>query len=258
MRLFRRRALPIGAGMEIALRGGVEDEPEDMSMMNGQLSTGLVQVVAPGTGELLGYAYTVASEGGQLQRWLLYRNPENTFEIVAPPEDKVRWTLEDWQSNVRLLWRPNAYYVWARTDVYEHGGTYNGVRWDRIPDPLPAPRYPKEGDLGDVFQLDPTGMHPISVLQWSSDLWGMAWTEDGLRDAAVAGSGRGRNAEYWLLPAGFKPAGGGGRTSIAVGALRCESLRQFVALANERWVPGAVFAITGCKNYINEVAPAMP
>ena len=132
------------------------------------------------------------------------------------------------------------------------------MKWDRIPAALPAVRYPEDAVIGEVFQLDPTGIHPISVLQWSTDLWGMAWTEDGLRDAAVATSGRGKNSEYWFLPAGFQPAGGAGRTSIAVGTLRAESRDQFVALANERWAPGAVFAITGCKNYINDVAPAMP
>lgn len=227
-------------------------------MSNGQLSTGLVQVVAPGTGEVLGYAYTVANEGGQLQRWLLYRDPQNTFEIVAPPADKARWTLGDWQENVRSLWRPNAFYVWAQTDVYEYGRTYGGVRWDRIPAALPAVRYPEDAVIGEVFQLDPTGMHVINVLQWESNQWGMAWTIDGLRDAAVASSGRGRNSEYWFLPAAFQPAGSGGKTSIAVGTLGADSLERFVALANERWAPGAVFAITGCKNYINDVPPAMP
>jgi hypothetical protein len=224
-------------------------------MSNGQLSTGLVQVVAPGTGELLGYAYTVANEGGQLQRWLLYRNPENTFDLVAPPADKAAWTLEDWKANVRSLWRPSSYYVWAQTTVYAHGGTYGGVRWDQIPTKLPAPVYPPEGDS---FQLDPTGAHPISVLQWGTDLWGMAWTEDGLRDASATSTGRARNAEYWFLPAGFQPAGAGGKTSIAVGSLRAEGLDQFVALANQRWAPGAVLAITGCKNHFNQVPPLFP
>lgn len=224
-------------------------------MSNGQLSTGLVQVVAPGTGELLGYAYTVANEGGQLQRWLLYRDPQNAFEIVAPPEDKARWTLADWKANVPSLWRPSAFYVWAQTTVYEYGSTYDGVRWDRIPTPLPAPRYPPEGD---VFQLDPTGIHPISVLQWSTDVWGMAWAVDGLRDAAAATTGRARNAEYWFLPAGFHPAGRSGRTSIAVGTLFAGSLDGFVTLANQRWGLGSVLAITGCSNYFNDVPPAEP
>lgn len=225
-------------------------------MFNGQLATGLVQVVAPGTGELLGYVHTEAIEGGQIQRWLLYRNPQNTFDLVTPPEDKARWSLTDWQANVRLLWRPDTFYVWAQTTVYEYGHTYNGVAWDKIPSKLPEPSYPKT--IGDVFQLDPTGMHPISVLQWATNVWGMAWAEDGLCDAAVTPSGRAKNREYWLLPAGFQPAGGAGRTSISVGSLRCESLNQFVALSNERWSPGSIFAITGCANYFNDVPPAEP
>lgn len=224
-------------------------------MPNGQLSTGLVQVVAPATRELLGYAYTEATEGGQLQRWLLYRDPQNTFDIVAPPAEMARWTLADWRGSVPALWRPGAFYVWALTTVYEYGQIYNGVRWDRIPDPLPAPRYPEQGDS---FQLDPTGYHVINVLQWVSDQWGMAYTSGGLRDAAAASEGTGQNVEYWFLPAGFRPAGGAGRTSIAVGTLRADNLQGFVALANERWGLGAVFAITGCKNYVNDVPPAEP
>jgi hypothetical protein len=228
---------------------------ENNQMSNGQLSIGLVQVVAPGTGELLGYAYTEACEGGQLQRWLLYRDPRNAFEITAPPAGKAGWTLADWQANVPELWRPGAFYVWARTMVYEHGKTYGSVKWDRIPTPLPKPEYPAQGEY---FQLDPTGMHVINVLQWATDLWGMAFTVDGLRDAAAATTGRGRNVEYWLLPAGFQPAGGAQRTSIAVGTLGADSLDRFVTLANQRWAPGAVFAITGCHNYFNDVPPAEP
>jgi len=232
-------------------------------MLNGQLSTGLVQVVAPGTGEVLGYAYTVPNGGGQLQRWLLYRNPQNTFDVVAPPAEMARWTLADWKANVPSLWRPDAYYVWAQADTYEYGRTYRHeydgghyeTQWDQIPADLPAANYPSEGSR---YQLDPTGWNVINVLQWASNLWGMAWAEDGLRDAAAAPTGRARNREYWFLPAGFQPAGGDRRTSVAVGTLEAGSLDRFVDLARQRWAPGAVLTITGCCNYFNAEPPAMP
>jgi hypothetical protein len=223
-------------------------------MLNGQLAAGLTSVVAPKTGEQLGYVFTEVNAQGQLQRWLLYRDPQNTFDLVAPSADMARWTLDDWKAGVGTLWKPGAYYVWAQTVVYAYGGTYGTVRWDRIPTSLPDPVFPR-GDGN--FQLDPTGWYVMQALQWSSGIWGMAFTVKGLADASQSTTGHAKSAEYWLLPNGFQPAGGGQRTSVSIGTLGASDLTSFVALCNERWTSGAAFAITGCANYTNDVPPAI-
>lgn len=222
-------------------------------MLTGQLATGLVEVTDPSGTEVLGYAYSVPEGRGQLQRWLLFRDPVNRFDLRAPPAELGSWSLEDWQSRAPALWRPGSFYVWAQTDIYEYGQTYGERRWDQIPTPLPPPTYPPQGSS---FQLDPTGWTVINVNQWSTSLWGIAYTVQGLRDATA--TGKARNAEYWLLPRGFEPAGGANRTSISVGTLAADSLERFTAQANGLWAPGAVLAITGCKSHYGDVAPAEP
>jgi len=222
-------------------------------MLTGQLSNGLVEVTGPGGTEILGYAYTVPEGRGQLQRWLLFRDPVNQFELRAPPVEMARWSLEEWQSHVASMWRPGSFYVWAQTDIYEYDRIYLERRWDQIPLTLPPPTYPTQGSS---FQLDPTGYHVINVNQWSTNLWGIAYTVQGLCDATA--TGKAWNAEYWLLPSGFEPAGGTNRTSISVGTLPADSLERFVMQANTLWAPGAVFAITGCKSHFGQVAPAEP
>lgn len=213
----------------------------------GLLKLGLVRAVARGTGELIGHAFTIENGRGQLQRWLLYRSPQNDFEIHPPPADKAYWTLSDFQANVHELWRPGAHYVWAQADVYQHGGTYDGLTWTRIPPEgsLPDPTYPP---LPGELQLDPTPNNVLQVLQETAT--GLAYSIGGLGDAA--------SVEYWLLSSGFQPAGGASSAAITPGTGSVGSLQSFLDSANELWGEGARLVITGCVNYTGEQPPSSP
>jgi hypothetical protein len=212
----------------------------------GHLDLGAAKIINSATGELIGYAYTEATPTGQLQRWLLYRDPNNSFKVQAPPTHMTGWSLSDWKANVPSLWKPNAFYVRAQADVYRHGHTYGGVQWTRIPraSQLPDPSYP-EG-AGDSHQLDPLGK-VIRVRQ--EDIQGLAYTVNGLLDPS--------SAEYWMLPASYQPAGARSAVGISPGSEVVSSLDDFITLANESFLPGSVFVITGCSNYNGTAVPAM-
>jgi hypothetical protein len=218
-------------------------------MSTGPLQPGLVQVASRETGEVVGYAYTVENGAGQLQRWLLYGNPHNSFEVKPPPASMAGWTLAQWQAEVPRLWRPGSFYVWAQADVYQHGGTYHGRTWTQIPAAaaLPPETYPP-GSKGP-FQLDPTGFRVLDVRQ--ATLSGLAYSIGGLEDAA--------SVEYWMLPAGYQPAGGGDRAAgIAGGTEQATSLDDFIGAANQRWGSGCLFVIVGCVNHHGTAPPGAP
>jgi hypothetical protein len=213
----------------------------------GQLALGLVQAVERGTGALIGYAFTVANERGQLQRWLLHRPPHNDFEIHPPPPDKAGWTLADFQASVPLLWKPGSYYVWAQADLYRHGGTYNGVTWTHLPaaGAVPEPTYPPvPGDL----QLDPTPNKPVSAFQETSV--GLVYSMGGLENAS--------SVEYWVLSPGFQPAGGASNVVVTAGTATVPSFQGFLDAASRLWSQGSVLAVTGCVNYTGVKAPTTP
>lgn len=213
----------------------------------GLLALGAAEIVDRKTQGLLGYVYTVASGQGQLQRWLLFQNPKNEFEIRSPSEEMARWTLEDWQKHVPELWRPNGYYVWAQADAYEFGGTYGGVTWKQIPtaEKLPEASFP---DLpGSNFQLDYMDGRIIELLQ--GDDRGHAYVVRGLSQES--------SIEYWLLPARFEPAGKA-HTAVSMGKDSAGSLGGFVERCQSSWGSGSTFIITGCLNYTGTAAPFAP
>ncbi|WP_437607337.1 hypothetical protein WMF20_42000 [Sorangium sp. So ce834] len=214
----------------------------------GHLESGAVAVVARGTGESLGFAYTVSSQGGQQQRWLLYRDPQNAFDIKPPPASMVSWSLADWKAKVPALWRPGSLYVWAQADVVRHGEVRGGVEWTKIPPEsmLPKPRF--FGGMDDDFQLDPGGGKAIDVLQGAAR--GLAYSHRGVLDQS--------SVEYWVLPADFSPAGRNALLGIAPGSEKAASLPQFIEVANRAWGPGSALVITGCTNYRGDRAPAAP
>lgn len=215
--------------------------------ITGQLAPGATQIISTEDGELIGYAYTEATPTGQLQRWILYRNPQNAFEVRPPSPAMASWSLGDWKASVPSLWKPGSFYVRAKADVYHHGETYGGVQWTQIPpaSQLPDPSYP-EGS-GDPHQLDPVGGKVIQVSQGGDS--GFAFTLDGLLDSS--------SAEYWMLPASFKAAGGSSTAAITKGSEDARSLDQFIDLANQSFGPGSQFVITGCVNYNGAQPPAM-
>ncbi|MDC0746718.1 hypothetical protein [Polyangium mundeleinium] len=208
----------------------------------GLLDLGAAEVVDRTTGELLGYVFTLASGKGQLQRWLLFRDPRNELEIRPPPASMASFTLADWQAQVPSLWRPNGYYVWAQADVYPHGET-----WTQIPpaSALPEPSFPERP--GSNYQLDYTGGKVIDVLQ--EDWRGSAYVVRGLSQTS--------SIEYWSLPARYRPAGST-RAVVSVGTEEATSLDAFVRLANTSWGPGCKFVITGCLNHHGTAAPFAP
>jgi hypothetical protein len=214
--------------------------------MTGPLQLGAVQVVSP-TGEVIGFAFTTASGKGQMQRWLLYKDPGNALEVRPPPADKAGWTLADWQANVPSLWKPNSYYVWAQADVYEYGVTYGNHRWTTIPSNLPQATYPKVPGLEPHAQLDPDPWKLIFVKQLM--VQGLVFTDGGMRHPS--------NVEYWMLPSGYKGAGATA-ASVATSTEDVRSLEGFVGAANQSWGAGCSFVVIGCINYTGEIAHAAP
>jgi len=215
--------------------------------ITGLLTLGAAELIDSKTQELLGYAFTVAHGKGQLQRWLLFRNPNNQFEIRPPSASMAQWSLEDWQRHVADLWRPNSFYVWAQADVYEYGGTYGGVTWNRIPtaENLPHPTFPDRP--GANYQLDYFEGRIIDVLQ--EDGRGSAYVVRGL---AVESS-----IEYWSLPAQYSPAGRV-RATVGIGSASAASLDGFVDHCQSSWSAGSTFVITGCLNYSGVDVPFAP
>ena len=214
---------------------------------NGLLGLGVSEVVAPSTDKLIGYAFAEPNGKGILERWLLFTNPRNDFEVRRASQPVASWSLEDWQEKISQLWQPGAYYVWAQADVYRYGETYNGVTWTEIPPSkgLPPPSFPNRS--GASFQLDWNECSFPCVRQ--GDLCGYGYVIDGLT--------KGSSVEYWLLPADYVPAAA--PTSIAP-SLTClaGSLDEFVQLTNKSWQPGATFCITGCINYKGNAPPLVP
>ncbi|WP_437667288.1 hypothetical protein [Sorangium sp. So ce1182] len=215
-------------------------------MLKGQLALGAVQIVNAGSDEVIGYAYTVENGLGQLQRWLLHRDPQNEFVVRPPPASMLGWSLADWQAGVKSLWQPGSYYVWAQADLYRHGGTYNGVTWTRLPaaSKLPPPTYYPSAPR----QLDPDGR--IIELRQLQRALGLAFAVRGLADAS--------SIEYWLLPEAYEPAGRSVSAAISVGARQAGSLDAFIDVANQSWAPGCTFAITGCVNHHLQTPPTRP
>jgi len=213
----------------------------------GLLALGAADVVDPKSGELLGYVYTIAHGRGQLQRWLLFRNPHNELGIRPPSPEMAKWSLDDWQSQVENLWRPNGYYVWAQADVYEHGGTYDGTTWRQIPPAknLPEPSFPER--MGSNFQLDYMEGRLMEILQ--NDHRGKAYVVRGLAQES--------SIEYWLLPANYVPAGKASM-SVSLGRTSAANLDTFVDSCQPTWVAGSALLITGCLNYSGEAPPFAP
>ncbi len=215
--------------------------------ITGLLALGAAEIVDHATQELLGYVFTQAHGQGQLQRWLLLRNPHNEFEIRSPSKEMAGWSLDDWQDHVAKSWRPNAFYVWAQADVYTHGDTYGETTWKQIPsaDDLPKPSFPDRP--GSNFQLDYLDGKVIRVVQ--DDWMGRAYVVRGLSQES--------SIEYWVLPARYVPAGEA-RTRVSTGSEQARSLSEFVEMNQSSWTPGATLIITGCLNYTGEAAPFAP
>lgn len=220
---------------------------ENHVTISGLLMLGAAEVFDSKTQELLGYVFTVAHGQGQLQRWLLFRNPNNQFEIRPPSESMAQWSLEDWQKHVIATWRPNGFYVWAQADVYKYGGNYDGVTWTRLPsaDDLPKPSFPDRP--GSNFQLDFLDGKLIDVRQ--EDGRGHAYVVRGLENES--------SIEYWALSPRYKAAAST-RTEIAVGNEAAASLEGFVKHCQGSWSPGSTFVITGCLNHHGAAVPFAP
>ena len=215
--------------------------------ITGQLALGAAQIISTANGELIGHAFTEATPTGQLQRWILYNDPQNSFEVRPPSSAMAGWSLGDWKASVPSLWKPGSFYVRAKADIYRYGETYGGVRWKHIPKAprLPEPSYP-EGP-GDPHQLDPIGSKIIHVTQDACQ--GYAFTVNGLLDAS--------SVEYWMLPSSYQPAGGTSTAGVAMGNEEAHSLDQFIDLANQSFGPGCLLIITGCVNYNGAQPPAI-
>ncbi len=213
----------------------------------GLLDLGAAEVVDRNTGELLGYVFTVPSGAGQLQRWLLFRNPKNELEIRPPPAAMAQWSLDVWQKHVVGMWKPNGYYVWAQADVYKYDGIYGGVKWRAIPTAshLPTASFPERP--GGSYQLDYLDGKVFDVRQ--NEIVGRAYVVRGISDES--------SIEYWSLPARYQPAGKV-HAAVSVGTETAASLDGFVEQCQASWSVDATFIITGCLNYHGSAAPFAP
>jgi hypothetical protein len=160
-----------------------------------------------------------------------------------------------WQTGVTLpidkggLWKPNSFYVWSQADVYRYGGTYNGVFWNKIPDPPPGPTFSAALSLQPVpYQLD-DGTGKIAQGTVASYVYSIG---------SVINSS---NTEYWVLPYGYVPAGSlpGGMTSITPAQSLGVGLSGFIAAMNKNyWRKGSALSVTGNTNYRGLHPPANP
>jgi len=209
----------------------------------GPLETGVTRIVDPTTQDELGYVYTEISGAGQLQRWMLYRNPQNSLETQAAPPSMSNFTLADWQQFVTQNWQPDYFYIRAQTTVYLQGQTYDGVTWTHIPPSLPSPVYPS--GFSD-YQLDFT----LVALEVFRDKWrGRVYAEGIITEPS--------SKEYWSLPSGFLPAGKTAQLRVGAGEGSTPTRDAFIALANETFGPGSAFVITGCVNYQGAAPPGI-
>lgn len=214
---------------------------------NGLLRLGISEIVSRSTGKPIGYAFAEPNGKGIFERWLLFTNPRNDFEVRPAPDSMASWTLDDWQDNVSSLWQPGSYYVWAQADVYEYGATYGAVTWNQIPSSakLPAPTFPNRSSA--TYQLDWIDGRLPTVRQ--GDVCGYAFVMDGLD--------RGSSVEYWFLPAAYVSTGASTSIDPTAGQ-HAPSIDAFVELANHNWQPGARLSITGCINYHGAAPPLVP
>ncbi|WP_437627890.1 hypothetical protein [Sorangium sp. So ce1151] len=217
----------------------------------GQRQNGVARIVKPGTGKEIGFAFTVEDgKGGQTERWMLYEDPQNELEIVPPSQDMARWKLSDWQTHVngalRNKWNAGSIYVWAQSNVYLPGHTYDGVTWgNKIPPAasLPKPVFPPEGAAH--MQLD---FRTLVTRIHQDTLRGLAFTVGRLSDPS--------SVEYWALsPQPAAKTNASAATSIRTGSIEAKSLDKFIEVANESWTLNSRFVITGCVNYRNANGP---
>ncbi|XXX78721.1 hypothetical protein WMF30_08085 [Sorangium sp. So ce134] len=227
-----------------------------------QLQPGIVRVVKSVNGQEkeIGYAFTVETgNGGQLQRWLLYEDPKNEFEIRPASNKMDGWTtLQHWQTFVnntlRPKWSADSIYIWAQSNVYLPGGTYNGVVWGNgipLASLLPPPTY--HAVYGTNVQTDHTAPFAIEIRQvgiQKSVLCGLTFTAGSLANPS--------SVEYWVLSPSYQAAGApdaNSVTSIKTGTGFADTLDDFIALANQSWTSNSRFVITGCINFRHPDGP---
>lgn len=228
--------------------------------LTGPLAHGAVELTDGS--EVVGHAFTEPSGGGQLQRWLLYRWLGNRFTIGASARGAA-WDLAEWQRLVGItgpegLWRRDSYYIWAQTDVYDHGAEYptqyGPMRWDTLPGNAPEPTYPRDARFNPPKQLDGGG----KITQGPA-YEGFVYAVDGGR--LKSGGPMTRSKEYWLLPEGYRPAGSASAPPTAIAPDgRYEHTAHFLEVmrGEGRWQAGGVFITTGCVNYTGHGPPDAP
>ncbi|WP_437504205.1 hypothetical protein [Sorangium sp. So ce1099] len=220
------------------------------------LPAGVVDIIDPSTAKVIGSAYTETTSTGQLQRWLLHRSPQNNFQVQLRPGGNALHTLACWRSYVAAPnnWSQGSIYVWAKADVYEYGGTYNGQKWNKIP-PAPALPLPTYFDQNAASaQLDQIWSKYIDLRQVDVNkqiLRGLGFVQGALTDAT--------SVEYWFLPAGYQSTSGFRAIQGKKGPMSpIRSLDGFVAAANNLWCAGSQLLIVGCLNHHGSTPPALP
>jgi hypothetical protein len=215
-----------------------------LPIITGPLQPGVARIVNPETKEELGFVFTEANEGGQIQRWLLYQDPQNSLETTPAPAPMVGFDLAAWQAFVITHWSPGNIYVRAQANVYFQGQTYGGVIWNQIParPQLPMPVFPGSPNM---FQVD-FSVQGIEIIQ---DRWHGRVFAEGRVDEPTS-------IEYWSLPTGYQAAGLTAQIRIRATPEAVPTLDVFIELANQNFGPGSAFVITGCANYQGDVPPA--
>ena len=134
-------------------RGGELSQVRSATLaLGGQLAFGISQVFNEDD-DLIGYSYNEPHGGATLQRWViavtgawveLRIKPYDAAHNLVPMQG-IEPDLAGWEQLVATQWGafpvPPTYAICA-SNVYEHGGLYDGVSWEAIPPGLPQPKLP--------------------------------------------------------------------------------------------------------------------
>ncbi len=203
------------------------------------------------TGADLGLARIEAVSDGQIERWMLFANPMDDFQIHSAGQ-RDAWDTATWNAHVKAQWDQGkvAYYVRARSRMY----TYED--WRRgIPFPLPDAPNPLDARGKGISLSAPTRQidDGAQITQLRKLCGYVASVKlDGTTPSASLEEPI--SVELWMTSPDFVAAG---EAQGPVTLLEPHPVfeqgqitpKAFVELAQGHWAPGATFTITGCANF---------
>ena len=279
-------------------RGGALPQARSGTLaLGGQLAFGIAQVFDENN-NLIGYSYNEPISGGTLQRWVLavgapwdelvIKPYHADHDLVAIIPAIVEQDLSGWAQIVATQWEAfpiNPTYVICASNIYEHGGMYDGVSWESIPPLFPEAKLPAFTATAGWQLFAPQDL--IGVTPTPPPSTGRPWPP-GPGDLAAAfraigqtlpGDGKiwqhlnnpvleyepgwyfskggvfdGENAEYFYMNPDYTPAGSAVTTTTLETddpEMSLESASEFAEAVNLVWTEGSAIAINGCLNTKN-------